>query len=149
MATHSNVLVLRIPGMGELSGLLSMGSHRVGHDWNSLAAAAAWSLYVLEIVNSPLFISKSIKKLFLSVRNLIYCFVSLNLLHFPTYIFTQIFHNNHSFIHVTIIFMCVGISASLNIRLKCLAKLLSHVWLFATPWTVQSMEFSRPEYCSG
>ena len=26
---------------------------------------------------------------------------------------------------------------------------LSHVWLFATPWTVQSMEFSRQEYWSG
>ena len=26
---------------------------------------------------------------------------------------------------------------------------LSHVWLFAIPWTVQSMEFSRPEYWSG
>ena len=24
-------------------------------------------------------------------------------------------------------------------------KLLSHVQLFATPWTIQSMEFSRPE----
>ena len=28
-------------------------------------------------------------------------------------------------------------------------KSLSHVWLFATPWTIQSMEFSRPEYWSG
>ena len=28
-------------------------------------------------------------------------------------------------------------------------KLFSHVWLFATPWTTQSMEFSRPEYRSG
>ena len=28
-------------------------------------------------------------------------------------------------------------------------KLLSHVWLFATPWTIQSLEFSRPEYWSG
>ena len=28
-------------------------------------------------------------------------------------------------------------------------KLLSHVWLFATPWALQSMEFSRLEYCSG
>ena len=26
---------------------------------------------------------------------------------------------------------------------------LSHVWLFVTPWTIQSMEFSRPEYWSG
>ena len=28
-------------------------------------------------------------------------------------------------------------------------KSFSHVWLFATPWTTQSMEFSRPEYQSG
>ena len=32
MATHSNVLAWRIPGMGEPGGLPSMGSHRVGHD---------------------------------------------------------------------------------------------------------------------
>ena len=32
MATHSNVLAWRIPGMGEPGGLLSLGSHRVGHD---------------------------------------------------------------------------------------------------------------------
>ena len=40
MATHSSVLAWRIPGMGEPGGLLSMGSHRVGHDWSDLAAAA-------------------------------------------------------------------------------------------------------------
>ena len=32
MATHSSVLVWRIPGMGEPGGLPSMGSHRIGHD---------------------------------------------------------------------------------------------------------------------
>ena len=32
VATHSSVLAWRIPGMGEPGGLLSMGSHRVGHD---------------------------------------------------------------------------------------------------------------------
>ena len=32
MATHSSVLAWRIPGTGELGGLPSMGSHRVGHD---------------------------------------------------------------------------------------------------------------------
>ena len=32
MATHSSVLAWRIPGTGEAGGLLSMGSHRVGHD---------------------------------------------------------------------------------------------------------------------
>ena len=32
MATHSSVLAWRIPGSGDPDGLLSMGSHRVGHD---------------------------------------------------------------------------------------------------------------------
>ena len=32
MAIHSGVLAWRIPGTGELGGLPSMGSHRVGHD---------------------------------------------------------------------------------------------------------------------
>jgi len=41
MATHSSTLAWRIPGMGEPGGLLSMGSHRVRHDWSDLAAAAA------------------------------------------------------------------------------------------------------------
>ena len=41
MATHSSVLAWRIPGTGEPGGLLSMGSHRVRHDWSDLAAAAA------------------------------------------------------------------------------------------------------------
>ena len=41
MATHSSVPAWRIPGMGEPSGLPSMGSHRVRHDWSDLAVAAA------------------------------------------------------------------------------------------------------------
>ena len=28
-------------------------------------------------------------------------------------------------------------------------KSLHHVWFFVTPWTIQSLEFSRPEYWSG
>ena len=40
MATHSSVLAWRIPETGEPGGLPSMGSHRVGHDWSDLAAAA-------------------------------------------------------------------------------------------------------------
>ena len=32
MAAHSSVLAWRIPGMEELGRLLSMGSHRVGHN---------------------------------------------------------------------------------------------------------------------
>ena len=41
MAAHSSVLAWRLPGTGEPGGLPSMGSHRVGHDWSDLAAAAA------------------------------------------------------------------------------------------------------------
>jgi len=32
MATHSSVLAWRIPGMGKPGWLLSVGSHRVGHN---------------------------------------------------------------------------------------------------------------------
>ena len=39
-ATHSSILAWRIPGAEEPGGLPSMGSHRVGHDWSDLAAAA-------------------------------------------------------------------------------------------------------------
>ena len=61
MATHSSVLAWGISGMGEPGRLPSMGSHRVGQDWNDLAAAAAvnklcllcdpmaWSLPVISV----------------------------------------------------------------------------------------------------
>ena len=39
VATHSSSC-LENPRDGEPGGLLSMGSHRVGHDWRDLAAAA-------------------------------------------------------------------------------------------------------------
>ena len=42
MATHFSVPAWRIPGTGEPGGLPSLGSHRVGHDWSDLAAAAAF-----------------------------------------------------------------------------------------------------------
>ena len=50
MATHSSVLAWRIPGTGEPGGLPSMGSHRVGHDWSDLAAAAAVKAMVFPVV---------------------------------------------------------------------------------------------------
>ena len=45
MATHSSVLAWRIPGTAEPSGLPSLGSHRVGHDWSDLAVAVKSSLW--------------------------------------------------------------------------------------------------------
>ena len=52
MATHSSVLALRIPGTREPGGLPSMGSHRVGHDWSDLAAAAAPDNYTFDFTSA-------------------------------------------------------------------------------------------------
>ena len=41
MATHSSILAWRIPWTEEPGGLLSMGSHRVRHDWSDLARTHA------------------------------------------------------------------------------------------------------------
>ena len=57
MATHSSVLAWRIPGTAEPGGLPSMGSHRVGHDWSDLAAAAAG---ILDIINVNAFLYLSV-----------------------------------------------------------------------------------------
>ena len=48
MATHSSVFAWRIPETGEPGGLPSLWSHRVGHDWRDLAAAAAVYFYVTQ-----------------------------------------------------------------------------------------------------
>ena len=50
MATHSSVLAWIISGTGESGGCIaqSMGSHRVGHDWSDLAAAAAAAMFYVQ-----------------------------------------------------------------------------------------------------
>ena len=50
MATHSSVLAWRIPGTGKPGGLLSMGSHGVGHDWSDLAAAQHIAVLIMLIM---------------------------------------------------------------------------------------------------
>ena len=67
MAPHSSVLAWRIPGMGEPGGLPSMGSHRVGHDWSDLAAAAAAAAVATLIIS----FEKSYSELYL-------CLVRIN-----------------------------------------------------------------------
>ena len=101
MATHTSVLAWRIPGTGEPGGFPSMGSHRVGHDWSDLAAAAAWCfgyyqqnwdhLSWVQVANSKYksfhYVKKkrwSLKKCLYSIksRRQLFLFVSL---HFPTF----------------------------------------------------------------
>ena len=43
MATHSSILAWRIPWSEEPGGLQSIGSQRVGRDWNNLALTHAHS----------------------------------------------------------------------------------------------------------
>ena len=43
----------------------------------------------------------------------------------------------------------IGAKSKISLWSEVKWKSLSHVQLFATPWTIQSMEFSRPEYWSG
>ena len=60
-------------------------------------------------------------------------------------------------VNVSLIFFFNFLLSSIPLHgynMKVKVKLLSHVRLFGTPWTVayqapQSMEFSRQEYCSG
>ena len=50
LSSFSSVLAWRIPGTGEPGGLPSLGSHRVGHDWRDLAAAAAASSFYFSVM---------------------------------------------------------------------------------------------------
>ena len=63
MATHCSVPAWRIPGTGEPGGLLSMGSHRVGHEWSDLAAAAY--IYTPKVVEWK----NMVEKWFLTLKN--------------------------------------------------------------------------------
>ena len=54
MATHSSILAWRIPGTEEPGGLPSVGSHRVGHDWSDLAAAADRQSWIRPEVRTPI-----------------------------------------------------------------------------------------------
>ena len=47
MAPHSSTVAWKIPWMEEPGRLQSMGSHRDGHNWSNLAAAAAWKEFLI------------------------------------------------------------------------------------------------------
>ena len=73
MATHSSVLAWRILEMGEPGGLPSMGSHRVGHKWSDLAAAAAAGIIdILKTLHNLMSLDTLHKPILLSV---ISCFI--------------------------------------------------------------------------
>ena len=71
MTTHSIILAWRLPGTEEPSGLSSVGSHRVEHDWSDLAAAAARS-FLAQILEFWFTLAKIILIAFI-----IHCFSSV------------------------------------------------------------------------
>ena len=79
MAACSSDLAWRIPGMGEPGRLSSMGSHRVGHDWSDLAAAAAWAFEMPSTSSYKALCERSFKQMliYLAVLSLSCCLQAL------------------------------------------------------------------------
>ena len=128
MATHSSILAWRILGTEEPGGLPSMGSHRVGHNWSDLAAAAAVSWLLPCETHIRLLTHKTIRK-DIEFCQFFFCI-------FWNYHMIFIFHSTHV------------------VRVSEWVKSHSRVRLFATQWTVAyqappSIGFSRQEYWSG
>ena len=67
MATHSSVLVWRIPQMGKPGRLPSLGLHRVRHDWSDLAAAVAGVLFIRDVVSVEMILSNQAAGLYLFI----------------------------------------------------------------------------------
>jgi len=114
MATHSSVLAWRIPGTEEPGGLPSMGSHRVGHDWSDLAAAAA---HIYEFI-------------YLYMCEFIHCIMHICIffqIHVYIYIYFFRFFSIIRYWKILSIVPCA-------IQWISEWQLLSHVRLFATPW---------------
>ena len=95
MTSHSSILAWRIPGTEETSGLLSLGSHRVGHDWSDLAAAA--SLFQLHLfLDCSLLLSAGLQVILdLSLSSWTLSFASYFLIYHPKYfsIYSLLFHH--------------------------------------------------------
>ena len=70
MATHSNILAWRIPGMEEPGGLPSMGWHRVRHDWRDSSSRALIELrdyyYFFHVWDATNVIKSKVRKCYLS-----------------------------------------------------------------------------------
>ena len=161
MATHSSVLAWRIPGTGEPGGLLSMGSHRVRHDWNDLAAAAAALIgSVMAFVHEGIFLSTRLILLWWEYKEQQITFELRRFLPFPTF-FTSRTHSTPKcvafsqsggswfFLPATDPYfyrMCVPSGLyPLSLPIPCYLsvvtltltlKSLSCVQLFVTPWTI-------------
>ena len=122
-ATHSNILAWRIPQAEESGGLWSIGSQKVRNDGSNLHAAAAAAKSL-----------QSCPTLCDPIDGSPPCSTIPGILQAST-------------------LEWLAISFSNAWKWKMKVKLLSHVWLLATPWTAAyqappSMGFARQEYYS-
>ena len=149
MATHPSVLAWRIPGTGEPGGLPPMGSHRVGHDWSDLAAAAAYPpnsrIHIPQssstLLDAVLFLSPNAVYYFIHKdKDIGYLTYSLSFVKYKLALAIGTCHLPLQRVKYELLQLLTS-----NIRWKefsvcvcvctCLQS-LSHVWLFATPWIV-------------
>ena len=135
METHSSILAWEIPWTEEPGGLQPTGSQRVGHDWVTklppqlMSGLKTTDIYFLEAGKSKI-------KMWAELVSFEASLSGLQTAALPTDCLPSLL------VDVLIFSYCVY------------AKLLSHVRLFGTPWTVArqaplSMGFSRQEYLSG
>ena len=149
MAAHSSILAWGIPWTEEPGGLLSMGSHGVGHDWSDLAAANA-------IILGHEIDTMQVKQL--EERPSVYDIAAAKSLQ-SCLTLCDLIDSSPPGCPVPGILQArtlewVAISFSNALKWKVKVKSLSRVRLFATPWTAAnkappSMGFSRQEYWSG
>ena len=135
MATHSSILAWEILWTVEPDELQPTGSQRVGHDWVTkpppplMSGSKTTDIYFLGAWKSKI-------KMWAGLVSSEASLLGLQTAAFPTDCLPSLH------VGVLIFSYCVY------------AKLLSRVWLFATPWTVVrqpslSMGFSRQEYWNG
>ena len=131
IASHCSNLAWRITGTEEPCGLQSMGLQRVGHDWSDFAGMHARTplanklnlrRVLPELWISSWWVRSTGDNMNLQVASGVGGGSSLVGL-IPSSVESEVFSQRYVQVKVT-----------------------QSVRLFATPWTVEPMEFSRPEY---
>jgi len=81
------------------------------------------------------------------VKYLFTCLLAICMSFLVRYLFRSL--TQTYFLGELFIFVSLSFKSSLYILDEVKWKSLSRVWLFETPWTIESMEFSRLEHWSG
>ena len=152
IVTHSSILAWRIPWTVE-----SMGSQRVRHHWVTFTFHShkfifpLFSLFIhLATPNVNLHLA-----LHICVTLTSHAWLALSILPpkcllncYPQCDLLSSFSSKERALEIrTVLRRLQGLGCKEIGLWKW--KSLSRVWLLATPWTLQSMEFSRPKYWSG